>query len=91
MKKISNQPKSLQIKTGPRDNMNLFKDTYLFDEDGEERKHAEKALHAPWQSVDIISSNCPVHIGVRLAKLGDNQFQCPKGHEKYTAKGTVAN
>ena len=71
--------------------MNLFRDTYLFDEDGGERKRSEKALHAPWQNVDVISSNCPIHIGVKLNKIGDNQFQCPKGSELYKAKGSVSN
>ena len=72
--------------------MNLFKDTFYFREDGENQKEkSELALHAPWQPADIISSNCPVHIGVKLAKLGDNKFQCPKGNEIYKSRGSVAN
>jgi L-rhamnose isomerase len=71
---------------------NLFKDTYMFREDGEERaQKTEQSLHAPWQEVDVISSNCPKHIGVKLAHLGDNKFKCPKGHELYKAKGSVSN
>jgi hypothetical protein len=70
--------------------LNLFKDTYLFETE-EGKRQEGKALHAPWQNVDIISSNCPVHIGVKLSKLGDNKFQCPKGNEIYKAAGTVSN
>lgn len=48
-------------------------------------------LAPDWASVDIISSNCPVHTGVRLKKSGDNQYQCPIGREIYKAKGSAAN
>ena len=66
--------------------MNLFNHT--IDLDGEKR---QDALIAPWQGVDIISSNCPIHIGVRLGKMNDNAYQCPKGKEIYKAKGSIDN
>ena len=66
--------------------MTLFNHTV--DLDGEKR---QDALIAPWQGVDIISSNCPVHTGVRLGKMSDNVYQCPKGKEIYKAKGSVDN
>ncbi len=49
------------------------------------------SINLPWQEVDIISSNCPVHIGIKLIHLGDNQYQCPRYKEIYKAKGSVAN
>lgn len=68
--------------------LRLFNDT--FDMDPNADKNAP-SLEAPWQGVAILSANCPVHIGVRLAHLGDNKFQCPKGREIYTSHGSVAN
>ena len=65
--------------------MNLFKHTKDKEEVG------INTLEIPWQSVDVISSNCPVHMGVRLKKLGDNNYICPKGSEIYHAHGSVAN
>jgi len=65
--------------------MNLFKHT-------KDKSEGEiSSLHLPWQKVDIISSNCPVHMGVRLKRVGDNQFVCPVGHEIYHAHGNVNN
>jgi hypothetical protein len=49
------------------------------------------SLDIPWQAVDIISSNCPKHAGVRLARLGDQIFQCPFGHEIYKTHGSLTN
>ena len=66
--------------------MNLFNHT--IDLDGDKR---QDALIAPWQGVDIISSNCPIHTGVRLGKMNDNAYQCPKGKEIYKAKGSIDN
>ncbi len=68
--------------------MKLFNDTYDMGGDNEKKS---SALEASWQSVDVISSNCPVHIGVRLGKLSDNTYQCPKGQEVYKAKSNIAN
>lgn len=47
------------------------------------------ALYLPWQNVDIISSNCPKHAGVRLNRLDDEVFQCPYGKEIYKPHGSV--
>lgn len=73
--------------------MNLFRDTYYFQnsKDSNKGQGAGRSLYAPWQEVDIISSNCPRHVGVRLRKIADNHFECPKGGEKYKATGSVAN
>lgn len=49
------------------------------------------SLNLPWQGVDKISSNCPVHIGSRLERVGDETFKCPKGGEVYRPKGSVGN
>jgi hypothetical protein len=49
------------------------------------------ALYLPWQDVDIISANCPKHTGVRLARLEDQTFQCPFGHEIYKPHGSLTN
>jgi len=68
--------------------MKLFNDTYDMDPNS---ANQAPSLDAPWQGVDVISSNCPIHVGVRLAHLGDNSFQCPKGKEIYKAKSNIAN
>ena len=65
--------------------MNLFKHTK------DKEQTPINSLDIPWQHVDVISSNCPVHMGVRLKRLGDNQFICPKGCEVYHAHGNVNN
>ena len=66
--------------------MKLFYNS--IDLDGDREKNS---VNVPWQSVNIISSNCPIHIGVRLEHTGDNCYQCPKGKEIYKAKGNIAN
>jgi len=68
--------------------LKLFNDTYDMNPEGDRKA---SSLDAPWQGVDVISSNCPVHIGVRLGKLSDNTYQCPKGREIYKAKSSIAN
>lgn len=65
--------------------MNLFKHTKDITKVG------INPLDAPWQKIEIISSNCPIHVGVRLKKVGDNHFVCPKGGEEYHTHGSVAN
>ena len=68
--------------------MNLFRNTKkLMDEN----QMPISSLDLPWQRVDIISSNCPNHVGVRLGKIGDNMYQCPHGKEVYKANGSIAN
>ncbi len=66
--------------------MKLFNNTTDLD-----NNKNENSLDIPWQHVDIISSNCPVHVGVRLKRLDDNTYQCPKGKEIYKAKSDVSN
>jgi len=68
--------------------MKLFRDTFDMDPDAQQN---DASLEAAWQTVDVISANCPVHIGVRLAHTGDNCYQCPKGREIYKAKANIAN
>jgi hypothetical protein len=69
--------------------MNLFRKTLkLQDERG---RDGVSSVDLPWQHVDIISSNCPSHTGVRLAKVGDNMYQCPFGKEVYKANGSISN
>jgi hypothetical protein len=41
--------------------------------------------------VENISSNCPIHKGVKLEKIGDNEYFCPVGREKYKSHGSVNN
>lgn len=66
--------------------MKLFYNTYDMD-----KEKKENTLAVPWQHVDIISSNCPIHLGKRLKRLADNSYQCPEGKEIYKAKGSVSN
>ena len=66
--------------------MRLFPNT--FDMNSEEKENTP-SLEAPWQSVDVISSNCPIHIGARLLHMEDNKYQCPIGKEIYKAKGNI--
>jgi hypothetical protein len=49
------------------------------------------SLFIPWQSTDIISSNCPKHAGVRLARVNDITYQCPHGKEVYRVTGSLTN
>lgn len=68
--------------------MNLFRNTKkLIDPN----QMPISSLDLPWQRCDIISSSCPKHIGVRLAKVGDNMYQCPHGKEVYKASGSVSS
>jgi len=48
-------------------------------------------LYLPWSDVDIISSNCPKHPGIRLARLSDQTFECPLGKEVYRPHGSLTN
>ena len=68
--------------------MNLFRNTKKVKNPDES---PVSGLDLPWQRVDIISSNCPNHTGVRLKKVGDNMYQCPKGKEVYKANGSISN
>ena len=70
--------------------MNLFRDTYIFEQD-KQPGTKERAMTSPWLGVDIISSNCPRHIGTRLEKVADNSYKCPKGGETYQAQSSVSN
>jgi hypothetical protein len=49
------------------------------------------SLIVPWQGVDVISGNCPRHAGVRLNRVNDEMFVCPKGGEQYAPKGSINN
>lgn len=49
------------------------------------------ALDIAWQKPDIISGSCPKHIGVRLNRVNDEMFICPKGGEQYAPKGSITN
>ena len=49
------------------------------------------SLEIPWQSTDIISSNCPTHIGTRMDRINDETFRCPKGGEVYKPMGSIPN
>jgi hypothetical protein len=55
------------------------------------KEKKENSLAVPWLSVDIISSNCPIHLGKRLKRLADNSYQCPEGKEIYKAHSSVTN
>ncbi len=66
--------------------MNLFRKDII-----DPLKSQNNAMNVEWQSVDIISSNCPNHIGVKLARLSDGTFQCPKGNEVYKPHGNLSN
>ncbi len=68
--------------------MNLFNHSYDMDPGSEGKS---PSLAVAWQSTDIISSNCPVHVGVKLGKMSDNAYQCPVGKEIYKAKSNLAN
>jgi hypothetical protein len=70
--------------------MNLFRDTYLFEQD-KKPGGKQRAMTSPWLGVDIISSNCPRHIGIRLERIADNKYKCPRGGEAYDAQSSVAN
>ncbi len=63
----------------------------LFRNPSEINQPKENPVNVPWQSVDIISSNCPVHTGVRLSRLSDGVYKCPEGKEVYKVKGSVSN
>ena len=64
--------------------MKLFVNTQDMDDNSPQ-------LAPDWAGVDVISSNCPIHLGTRLLRTGDNQYQCPAGKEIYKAKGSAAN
>lgn len=49
------------------------------------------SLDLPWQGVDVISSNCPKHHGVRLNRVADQIFECPLGKEIYKPHGSLKN
>lgn len=49
------------------------------------------SLDLPWQGVDKITANCPIHVGVRLSRIGDETYKCPKGGEIHRPKGSVGN
>jgi hypothetical protein len=49
------------------------------------------ALDLPWQQVDRITGNCPTHIGVRLNRVNDETYICPKGKEVYSPRGSITN
>jgi hypothetical protein len=68
--------------------VNLFRNTKKLNDPDH---FPVNGVDLPWQKVDIISSNCPNHVGVRLAKVGDNMYQCPKGKEVYKANGSLSN
>lgn len=68
--------------------MNLFRNTKKVNDPN---TFPISGLDLPWQKCDIISSNCPNHVGVRLAKIGDNMYQCPHGKEVYKANGSLSN
>jgi hypothetical protein len=60
----------------------------LFRKNNEEEPNS---TFIPWQQIDEISSNCPIHVGVKLEKIGDNEYFCPKGRERYKSHGSVKN
>jgi len=49
------------------------------------------SLDIPWQSTDVMSSNCPQHIGVRMSRVNDQTFVCPVGGETYKPMGSIPN
>ena len=49
------------------------------------------SLDIPWQRVDIMSGNCPIHTGVRLNRVNDETYKCPKGGETYSPRGSITN
>jgi hypothetical protein len=55
------------------------------------RMPAVDPLSIPWQDVDIISSMCPKHAGVRMERLDDVTYRCPHGGEIYRQHGSMTN
>ena len=56
-----------------------------------EKSFPISSLDLPWQRVDVIQGSCPNHIGVRLNRVNDELYICPKGGENYSPKGSINN
>jgi hypothetical protein len=55
----------------------------------EDSKQVGNPLYTSWGTTDIISSNCPDHIGVRLNRIDDETYQCPIDKKIFKPKGSV--
>jgi hypothetical protein len=49
------------------------------------------SLYLPWGTTDVITANCPEHPEARLARIGDQIFQCPVDERIFNHKGSAAN
>ncbi len=49
------------------------------------------SLWIPWQGVDVMTSNCPIHSGVRMSRINDEAYECPIDKRVFSPKGSITN